>query len=341
MQDDATACRNCGSPLKGEYCASCGQREGRGDLRFTEAVGDIVGDIFTWDSRLWKTLWPLMLRPGYLSAEFNAGRRARYMPPFRLYIVISFVLFFVLSFIARDSIRLNGDEDADVAPVTVTRDLEGVPEEYRDEVREALERRDQARADTDAVKVPPTAPAGEASDGNGGGNADLEDGVDSDDTDGISVNLADENSPAWLKSLDRRLETNIQRVRDDPRDFMDSLVEYLPQTMFLMLPIFALLLRLLYLFSPFHYLQHLVFALHYHSFVYLLYLLSELLDLTQWQAGDFFALPLLIYLPLALRKTYGSSWKGAIGKSVAIGLSYSLVLVTGFAVVLIAAIALM
>ena len=89
-------CRNCGATLRGEYCHHCGQREGRGDLHFADAAGEVLGDLFTWDSRFWRTLFPLVFRPGFLTAEFIAGRRARYVPPFRLYIIISFVLFLVL-----------------------------------------------------------------------------------------------------------------------------------------------------------------------------------------------------------------------------------------------------
>ena len=47
------------------------------------------------DSRLWRTLRALLFRPGYLSQQFLAGRRARYLSPFRLYFVLS-VLFFLM-----------------------------------------------------------------------------------------------------------------------------------------------------------------------------------------------------------------------------------------------------
>ena len=103
-------CRNCGALLRGEYCHHCGQREGRGDLQFADAAGEVLGDLFTWDSRLWRSLFPLVFRPGFLTAEFIAGRRARYVPPFRLYIIISFLLFLVLSLLARDMVSIDGED---------------------------------------------------------------------------------------------------------------------------------------------------------------------------------------------------------------------------------------
>lgn len=88
-------CANCGADLAGEYCAACGQRH----EPHVHTVGHFASEAFESishaDSRLWRTLWLLLTRPGFLTREFLAGRRARYLPPFRLYLVIS-VLFFLI-----------------------------------------------------------------------------------------------------------------------------------------------------------------------------------------------------------------------------------------------------
>ncbi|WP_414980048.1 hypothetical protein [Congregibacter sp.] len=96
-----------------------------------------------------------------------------------------------------------------------------------------------------------------------------------------------------------------------------------------MLPLFALLLKLAYYFSPYHYLQHLVFALHYHTFVYLLYLISTAVEKISWDVDGLFSLLLIVYPPLAPRRCYGSSWGGAIGKSLLLLLSYGIALFMG------------
>lgn len=56
-----TACRNCGAPLSGEYCAACGQREGHPDVHLSDVIPVFVGGVLSWDSRLWRTLLPLLL----------------------------------------------------------------------------------------------------------------------------------------------------------------------------------------------------------------------------------------------------------------------------------------
>jgi len=119
------------------------------------------------------------------------------------------------------------------------------------------------------------------------------------------------------------------------------MLDYLPQMMFLMLPVFALLLRLCYLLSPFHYLQHLVFGLHYHSFVYLLYLISEGLERLGSEVVGWLWLALVIYMPLALRRAYHSGVGAAIFKTLFIYVSYGVSLLAAFAAVVVLAVALM
>ena len=66
-------------------------------MHLRAVVGEWFEDLGSLDSRLWRTLSALLFRPGLLSAEFNAGRRAAYLPPFRLYLIVSFIMFLLLS----------------------------------------------------------------------------------------------------------------------------------------------------------------------------------------------------------------------------------------------------
>ncbi len=90
-------CPNCSENLTGNFCANCGQKAKNLNVPFKELVSEVVGDIFTFDSRFFRTLMPLIAKPGFLTVEYNLGRRSRYVTPFRLYVFISFILFFMLS----------------------------------------------------------------------------------------------------------------------------------------------------------------------------------------------------------------------------------------------------
>ena len=91
-------CRNCTAPLTGQYCWRCGQRADSRLISLRRLVGELLGDLFELDSRIWRSVLPLLSRPGFLTNEYLAGRQVRYVPPFRLYVVLSLAFFFFTAF---------------------------------------------------------------------------------------------------------------------------------------------------------------------------------------------------------------------------------------------------
>ncbi len=90
-------CLNCGARLLGPYCSLCGQRH----EPHPPTVGHLLGETFETlthaDSRLWRTLRTLLARPGALTREWSARHRAGYLPPIRLYLVLSVVFFLMVA----------------------------------------------------------------------------------------------------------------------------------------------------------------------------------------------------------------------------------------------------
>jgi hypothetical protein len=103
---DSQNCLNCGTELTGQYCGQCGQRATSRFISIFELLRDAFGDLFELDSRLWRTLAPLLVRPGLLTKDYLEGRRARYMPPFRMYLVLSLLFFVVAFFDPRDELAI-------------------------------------------------------------------------------------------------------------------------------------------------------------------------------------------------------------------------------------------
>ena len=85
-------CKNCNSELVGLYCSECGQKNIE-SFTFSKLVKDFFDNIFSLDSRLFQTLKFLIIRPGFLTNEYWSGKRITYLPPFRLYLLISIVCF--------------------------------------------------------------------------------------------------------------------------------------------------------------------------------------------------------------------------------------------------------
>src|SRR5690348_15930978 len=87
-------CDNCGTPLYGKYCYACGQPTTGMVRHFSSVLSDIADSILNIDERLFRTIGPLYFRPGKLTLDYFAGKRARYVTPFRLVFFLAIMAFF-------------------------------------------------------------------------------------------------------------------------------------------------------------------------------------------------------------------------------------------------------
>ncbi len=115
----ARLCLNCGAALTGRYCANCSQAADVHVPSAKELLHDALEGVTHSDSRLWRSLYLLWFKPGKLTQEFVAGRRASYLPPFRLYLILS-ILFFLIASAANTSAEFVRFDD--------TTSATGVPE---------------------------------------------------------------------------------------------------------------------------------------------------------------------------------------------------------------------
>ncbi|HUR36238.1 MAG TPA: DUF3667 domain-containing protein [Terriglobales bacterium] len=96
--DRADACANCAYPAPGTYCPGCGEEQpGHHDLSLSHFFHEVFHEFVHLDSRLFRTLKALLFQPGFLTAEYFAGRKARYFRPLRLYLVIFALSLFVFT----------------------------------------------------------------------------------------------------------------------------------------------------------------------------------------------------------------------------------------------------
>ena len=132
-----TGCRNCGAELQGQYCYACGQKVVTSEVSLHELMHEGVHEFVHLDGKIFQTLKLLLFRPGELTAEFLRGRRARYIPPLRLYLVCS-LLFFALAAWAQSpfiTIQLTKNDIADSAErESVQRETVARLEHLRDEM---------------------------------------------------------------------------------------------------------------------------------------------------------------------------------------------------------------
>jgi len=93
-----TPCTNCGS-ASADYCTRCGERQpGHHDLSVGHFAHDVVHEFVHLDSKLFRTLRDLVAKPGFLTAEYFAGRKSRYIAPLRLFLTLFALQFLAFTF---------------------------------------------------------------------------------------------------------------------------------------------------------------------------------------------------------------------------------------------------
>ncbi|MEP7245506.1 MAG: DUF3667 domain-containing protein [Gammaproteobacteria bacterium] len=125
-------CANCQAPLSGPFCSVCGQRHEPHIHSLGEFLHEATESITHADSRVWHTIWPLLTKPGFLTREFLEGRRARFLPPFRLYLVLSVVFFLFAASSGHNDTVLDLEKQVDGAKIGNVNIVTAVPKDAKE-----------------------------------------------------------------------------------------------------------------------------------------------------------------------------------------------------------------
>ena len=340
------ACGNCGTLLKGPWCHRCGQEAHDPMQRFRGALRDMFEHVLHFDGRLGRTLLPLYFRPGFLTRDYLAGRRVRYVAPLRLMFFLAVIAFFVLrlnvesgplysrgadagSYAAAGSVaevdRLHAATQARIDAGLRTPDLPAIARAPLLAARRADDGAASRRRSELGAPRPATAPVPRRQ-------------AITVEIDGLSP-TAQGRAGGLLGHLRERLSAAMKDPRQ-MRQLVAGVLHLLPQTMLVLLPVFALVLKLALFSKRRLYMEHLLVALHSHAFVFLDLIVLVALSALQSLAAPY--LPglaavlggvatlagwwLLIYPLLMQKRVYGQRWGSAIVTYLGIGLVYALLL---------------
>lgn len=300
----ASNCHNCGAAVDYHYCAVCGQETKLHVPSAREFIHEFVGHYVALEGRLWKTLAFLLFRPGFLTAEYIAGRRVRYVEPLRIYLTFSILFFAVLKFagppaaeydlvtppVPKTAKQLQKDAEKQAAKQAARADREAAKAE-RDAARQA-DKQAVSQVVPDAV-VPPQSESNKAA----GESALQVEGAD-------GFNQAVANfSPTLDDKVTRFM--GLPRVERN-KVLINAFFAYVPYAMFCLMPLFAFYMKVLYLGSGRRYGEHLLFALHTNAFAFAMIGTLILTSFLDWGVLTFvLMLWLVYYLPKAMRRVYG------------------------------------
>ena len=263
-------CPNCSAELVGPYCADCGQRQMDLERPLREIGSEAMEAFLSFDARLLRTLTPLITRPGLLTMEFLAGRRKRYVHPFKLYFAISVGLFLALSMSGHAVVKIADDDQVVVASGGITTGADV--------------RRSEA---TVAAEAP--------------------------------------------SFLDSAFDPLLELMANDPDRLNQIFIDRLAKSVIVLVPVFALLLRMLYWNRS--YVSQFVFSLHLHSFAFFGILAGLALNVSFGATdgsgpGDILSvIAIAVYTFLALRRVQGQGRLVTASKMVVLLLGYLVALI--------------
>jgi hypothetical protein len=320
-------CENCGALLTGRWCSQCGQAAIDYRRSFRHVIVDVLDSFLNWDSKFFATIVWLIIRPWHLTNEFLAGRRVRYLHPLRLYLLASILFFFVVNHWAKslhvDPSKLSAKDRAEIeADINTDKDI---PPEARAKIEKALQLKSPtpAPAPKDAASPVEEPKKKESETKNQGDFGPL-----------LQMG-SDEPSNSLGKWLMNRAKEKMGEHGTKMGLFIATLFNNLPYMMLACIPLFAFVLKILYIRRRVFYVDHLVYALHIHTFAYVAIMLIVLITIGLNRsipgvfAGWIIAALWITFATqifLSIRRVYRQDWFFSVFKFFLGGFAYLIVL---------------
>lgn len=284
----APHCRNCSLPLgfiAGSYCPNCGQETTLHPPTFWEFFHEFITHYVALEGKIWRTLGLLFFKPAELTREYCAGRKQRYISPLRLYITASFLFFLVVKIAGWGSL----------VHIETTTGESASP----------------AKGLTFSVQSE-NPPSGKA--------------LDAPAISQAQIDLQCVVFQDLCRQFQARLEKKYTgKTTGDVIDILRTgMLANVPYALFLLLPLFALLTRLIYLRRGMYFGEHMVYALHVHAFTFFVLLLKAILPR---YLGDAVVLAALVYYFIAMQRFFGGRWWATMLRYAVVATIYPLCLV--------------
>jgi len=331
-----THCENCGAQLRGHWCAQCGQPAIDYRRSFQHVIVDVLDSFLNWDSKFFATLGLLISKPWRLTNEFLGGKRVRYVHPARLYLLASILFFFAVTYWVKSAhldpknltpqARAEIETDLEKKNLTpeqranVEKALKILPPETADKIEQAIKRKETPAEAPKMEDVPDKRPEAKKP-----------------DRPLLELDSTDSASPPnrFEKWIEGRAKEKLGERGTNLQLFLITMVSNLPYMVLCCIPLFAFVLKILYLRKRVFYIDHLVYALHIHTFAYLAIMLIVLATLglnrtvpgvlAGWIVGVLWAI-FAVQIFLSIRRVYRQDWFITVFKFFAGGFVYLIVL---------------
>lgn len=344
-------CLNCGHPFiqDEKFCPECGQKNKGKTITLKSFIREVFAGFISWDAKFWKTLIPLLIRPGKVSRDYIDGKRNRYVNPFRFYITTSIIFFLIFGLISsynkfqdfskgnikkNTSLMANIPKDINIDSLKneTNKRLEKIP---LDSITKKIILDEVNQKVNDSTN---NKPKGKIS---FGGGTRLDEFITfSRNNPDIEIDTA-LDSLKYEKTFINRFFYNRSEVansfvdKKEIRDqVLDQMLSYGSISLFVLLPIFAFSLKIFYIRRKYTYVEHLIFVFHTQTVFFLLITLFIILDFfTETAEEGIFILLFLLYLFIAMKSFYKQGYFKTFVKFSLINLVYLFLATIGVIIV--------
>src|SRR5436190_1694395 len=335
-----THCENCGAELQGHWCAQCGQAAIEYRRSFRYVVADLLNEFLNWDSKFFTTIALLIFKPWRLTNEFLAGKRVRYVNPLRLYLLASILFFFAVNYATKglkfEPGKLEPKDRAELEAELKDKDL---PPAAREKLAALLRESSPSPASEPSTNTPSPVPSGSP-------NASPSSPAPENDTHKKQYGKIGER-PFAVFDADAKTSTPFERwIEARAKEkmgehgtkmglFIATLLSNLPYMMLCCIPLFALVLKVLYIRRGIFYIDHLIYALHIHTFAYtgIMLIVLTTIGLNRVMPGTIAGwiiallwIAFVVQIFLSIRRVYRQGWFFSIFKFLFGGFVYLMVL---------------
>lgn len=333
LQYRGEKCFNCSHPLdiSDQYCPSCSQLNSTKKLHLKDLFNEFFGSLFAYDSRLMLTLRVLLFRPGRISKEYVEGKRMRYVNPFRFYLSVSIIFFLLSGLLSKISeyTKTYSENEKQAINLSSTSNIKTLSDPETAKIIEDALRQNQITIpdslQLDSIQMVTSLKAILAKDSvvyfsekqldtmyrwkRFENRIDIYSDFYSNNktlkAHEALVQIGHQNSASnrWLykKVIDYYF------FKENPEVAYTYFISKLPIVIFLFMPFFALFIKLLYIRkNRYTYMEHLIFAFHVQSMMFVLLIFTIILDYFL-KTSMFTSLALfafLFYLYKAMRRFY-------------------------------------
>src|SRR6266508_745320 len=343
-----THCEDCGAQLQGHWCGQCGQAAVDYRRSFRHVVADVLDSFLNWDSKFFATIALLIFKPWRLTNEFLAGKRVCYVNPLRLYLLASILFFFAVNYGAKD-LRFQPGKLGPKDRAELEADLKkgDLPPAAREQLEALLQESPSpsssppSTSPSPATNIPSPPPPPETD------NQRQEYGKIGERP--FVVFDGTKSSSPFERWVEGRAKEKMGEHGTKMGLFIATLFSNLPYMMLCCIPLFAFVLKILYTRRHIFYIDHLVYALHIHTFAYTGVMLIVLATIglnhiapgtiTGWIIALLW-MAFVVQIVLSIRRVYRQGWFISIFKFFFGGIAYLIVLVLALAVTFLITVAL-